>query len=94
MKKEITALKDLVEHRKSLIHGLQDKSRTWNVGNEPLCINFVEIFTDFLSKEIQYLEKIIQYGVKQKSSTCKHPKIDHDACGGILYCMNCNYDLV
>ena len=93
MKKTILALTDLVEHRKKLIRGFQDKSQPWNIGNEPLCIQIVDMFSEFLSKEIQYLEKILQYEEKSNSKKCKHPKKDHDNCDGILYCMNCNEDL-
>lgn len=26
-------------------------------------------------------------------TNCKHPKKMHDTCDGIIYCMNCNFDL-
>ena len=91
MNKGILALKDLVEHRKSLICGFQDKSQSWNIGNEPLCINVVDMFSEFLSKEIQYLEKVIKY--MEPPSKCKHPKKFHDKCDDVWYCMNCNSDL-
>jgi len=26
-------------------------------------------------------------------TNCKHPKKMHDTCGGVIYCMNCNFDL-
>ena len=26
-------------------------------------------------------------------TNCKHPKKMHDTCDGVLYCMNCNFDL-
>lgn len=93
MKKAITALKDLVENRRNLIRGFQDKSQPWNIGNQYLCVQMVEGLSEFLSKEIQYLEIVIQYMEKGKSSTCKHPKKYHDKCGNIWYCMNCNQDL-
>lgn len=91
MKKAISALKDLTEHRRNLIRGFQDKSQPWNIGNEPLCIQIVDMFSEFLSKEIQYLEKVIKY--MENPSSCKHPKKYHDKCGEVLYCMNCNQDL-
>jgi len=93
MKKGIMALKDLIEHRKSLIRGFQDKSQPWNVGNESLCINVVDMFSEFLSKEIQYLEKVVLYTQNDSPTKCKHHKNDRDKCDGIWYCMNCNQDI-
>jgi len=94
VKKAIVALKNLVENRKTLIIGFQDKSQSWNIGNEPIFLPIVDLFSEFLSKEIQYLDKVIQYMEKGKLSTCKHPKKDHDKCGDVWYCMNCNEDLI
>lgn len=91
MKKAISALKDLVEHRRNLIRRFQDKSQPWNVGNEPLCINMVDMFSEFLSKEIEYLEKVIKY--MENPTKCRHPKKFRDKCGDVWYCMKCNQDL-
>ena len=91
MKKGILALKDLVEHRKILIHGFQDKSQPWNVGNEFICIQIVDMFSEFLSQEIQYLEKVIKY--LETPPKCKHPEKYHDKCADVWYCMNCNSNL-
>ena len=65
MKKAISALKDLAEHRRSLIRGFQDKSQPWNIGNQHLCVQMVDGISEFLSKEIQYLEIVIQYMEKE-----------------------------
>ncbi len=93
MRKAILALKEFTENRRDLIRGFQDKSQPWNIGNEHLFIGIVDMFSEFLSKEVQYLEKVIQYMEKGKSSTCKHPKKFHDKCEEVLYCMKCNADL-
>jgi len=91
MKKVLLALTNLVEHRKKLIRGFQDKSHPWNIENEPLCIQMVDMLSEFLSEEMQYLDSVIKF-VKNPTK-CKHPKKDHDRCGNVWYCMNCNSDL-
>jgi len=93
MKKIIFAITSLIEHRKNLIRGFQDKSQSWNVGHEPLCIQIVDLFSEFLSKEIKYLEKVVVFAKNDSSTKCKHPKKYHDKCDGIWYCMGCNLDL-
>lgn len=93
MKKILSALKNLVENRKEIIHSLQDTSQPWNIGNEAISINLAKGLSEFLSKEIEYLEAIIQNIEREKSIKCKHPKKDRDKCNGVWYCMNCNSDL-
>ncbi len=93
MENTVCALKDLIENRKNLIRGFQDKSQPWNIGNESICIQLVDGLSEFLSKEVQYLEKIIQTMEKGNSTSCKHPKKDRDKCEETWYCMNCNQDL-
>ena len=93
MKKPILALTSLIEHRRNLIRGFQDKSQPWNIGNEPLCIQIIDMFSEFLSKEVQYLERVVLYTKNDLPTKCKHPKKYHDKCDGIWYCMKCNQDI-
>jgi hypothetical protein len=93
MKKTILALTSLIEHRRNLIRGFQDKSQPWNIGNEPLCIQIIDMFSEFLSKEVQYLERVVLYTKNDLPTKCKHPKKYHDKCDGIWYCMKCNQDI-
>ena len=93
MKKAILALKNLVEHRKKLILDFKDKNQPWNLGNSDLPSEMADGLSDFLSNEVQYLEKIIKLLEGKKSTKCTHPKKDRDKCGETWYCMNCNQDL-
>ncbi len=76
MKKAILALKKLVKHRKELIATFRDKNQLWHLGNYDLSSEMAEGMADFLSNEVQYLEKVIQ-SLENKSTKCKHPKKDN-----------------
>jgi hypothetical protein len=92
MKKAIKALNGLIEHRKKLISAFRDKNQPWHKGNQDLPSEMADGLAQFLSDEVEYLEKIIKL-LEDKKSKCKHPKKDHDKCGETWYCMNCNADL-
>ena len=78
MEKAIIALKKFVEHRKELITTFRDKNQPWHLGNYNLPSEMADGLSDFLSYEIQYLEKVIQSLEDKKSTTCRHPKKYHD----------------
>ena len=61
-------------------------------GNAELPSEMTNGLAQFLSDEIEYLEKIIQI-LEDKKSKCKHPKKYRDKVGNVWYCMNCN-DLI
>lgn len=92
MEKSIHALKKLVEHRNNLIATFRDKNQSWHLGEHTLSSDMAEGLADFLSDEVQYLEKIIQ-SLEDKKPKCRHPKKYRDKCGKTWYCMNCNSDL-
>lgn len=92
MEKAIIALKKLVEQRKGLISGFNDKNQPWHK-NADLPSEMANGLSDFLSNEVKYLEKVIQI-LEGKKSKCKHPKKYRDKVGNVWYCMNCNEDLI
>jgi hypothetical protein len=94
MKKAILALKGLIKHRKKLISGFRDKNQPWYKDNQDLPFEMAEGLAVFLSDEVKYLEKVILLLESKKSTKCKHPKKYRDRCNGVLYCMNCNQDIL
>ena len=91
MRNAILALKNLVEFRKKQIAGFRDKNQPWNVKPD-LPSEMAEGLAEFLSDEVEYLEKVIKL-LEGKKAKCKHPKKDRDKCDGVWYCMNCNENL-
>jgi hypothetical protein len=73
MEKAIIALKNLVEHRKELISTFRDKNRPWHLGNVEISVQLAEGIADFLSNEVQYLEKVV-LSLECEKPKCKHPK--------------------
>ncbi len=93
MEKAIIALKKFIEHRKELITTFRDKNQPWHLGNVELSMQLAEGIADFLSNEVQYLDKVV-LSLEGEKSKCRHPKKYRDKAGNVWYCMNCNEDLI
>jgi len=89
VKNALKILDGYYERKLSLKNGLQDPTKSWNLGHD-LASQVAEMFADHMELDLEVLDSI----KKQIQPKCKHPKKMQDIdSNGNRYCMDCNLDL-
>jgi len=79
-----------------LEHVFQEKIKCFQestIGTTASFSSLIQTMKEEQEEELKILQLVIKINTKLKQRLCSHPKKDHDACGGVKYCMNCNITL-
>ena len=95
VKKAIQAIDILLENKQEVRAGMLDPTKSWNKEKD-MVSSMANTMANTLQKDIDWLQAIKRQLLPEQHRTkivCRHPKKDHDICGGQKYCMNCNANL-